>query len=119
MSDAGKQDVTGDNNIFSNTGDVSVVQHFHQYYRTPQGIPLQRRPRAEHFKGRDDILKDLLPMLQPGKAVTLCGLGGMGKTALAIEAAWKLAPENTPPASFPDGIIFYSFYGQPAVDPGL
>ena len=45
-SGAATQNVGGDNNIFSNTGAVSVVQHFHQYHRTPQGIPLQRRPQA-------------------------------------------------------------------------
>ncbi|XCN74941.1 MAG: tetratricopeptide repeat protein [Candidatus Electrothrix aestuarii] len=103
-------------------GDKAHVEggiHFHNYARTAQGIPLQRPPRAEHFKGRDDMLEELLPMLQPGKAVTLCGPGGMGKTALAVEAAWKLAPEDKPPASFPDGIIFYSFYGQAAVDPAF
>ncbi|MDU9049135.1 MAG: tetratricopeptide repeat protein [Candidatus Electrothrix sp. Rat3] len=105
--------------IQGNNAHIEGGINFNIYARTPQGIPLQRRPRVEYFKGRDDILKDLLPMLQPGKAVTLCGLGGMGKTALAIEAAWKLAPEDKPPACFPDGIIFYSFYGQPAVDPAF
>ncbi|MCI5227797.1 MAG: hypothetical protein D3918_14330, partial [Candidatus Electrothrix sp. AX2] len=104
----GAQIEVGIRHAVSLHGDHAQIHggiHFHNYHRTPQGIPLQRRPRAEHFKGRDDMLKELLPMLRPGKAVTLCGLGGMGKTALAIEAAWKLAPENTPPASFPDGII--------------
>ncbi|WPD23905.1 MAG: tetratricopeptide repeat protein [Candidatus Electrothrix scaldis] len=105
--------------IDGNHAHVEGGIHFHNYARTAQGIPLQRPPRAEHFKGRDDMLEDLLPMLQPGKAVTLCGPGGMGKTALAVEAAWKLAPEDKPPASFPDGIIFYSFYGQAAVDPAF
>lgn len=37
----------------------------------------------------------------------------MGKTALATEAIWVLAPGHTPPADFPDGIFFYSFYNQP------
>ncbi|CAK8714175.1 hypothetical protein GKODMF_05775 [Candidatus Electrothrix gigas] len=118
----GAQIEVGTRHAVSLHGDHAQIHggiHILNYPRTPQGIPLQRRPRAEHFKGRDDMLKELLPMLRPGKAVTLCGLGGMGKTALAIEAAWKLAPENTPPASFPDGIIFYSFYGQPAVDPAF
>jgi hypothetical protein len=36
-----------------------------------------------------------------------------GKTALAIEAIWKLAPDNDPPELYPDGIIFHSFYHQP------
>ncbi|MCI5178195.1 MAG: hypothetical protein D3911_02500, partial [Candidatus Electrothrix sp. AW3_4] len=91
----GAQIEVGTRHAVSLHGDHAQIHggiHFHNYHRTPLGIPLQRRPRAQHFKGRDDMLKELLPMLQPGKAVTLCGLGGMGKTALAIEAAWKLAP---------------------------
>ncbi len=82
------------------------------YPRTPQGKPLQRPPLAEHFTGRDEELKTLLPLLQPGRVVTLCGPGGMGKTALAAQAAWTLAPDKEVPARFPDGLIFCSFYGQ-------
>jgi len=44
---------------------------------------------------------------------TLCGPGGIGKTALASEAIWRLAPGDDLPALFPDGIIFHSFYNQP------
>src|SRR5258708_22073310 len=39
----------------------------------------------------------------------------MGKTALVAEVLWTLAPAETPPPAFPDGILFYSFYEQPAV----
>jgi hypothetical protein len=39
----------------------------------------------------------------------------MGKTALVAEVVWTLAPGDTPPAQFPDGVFFYSFYGQPDV----
>jgi tetratricopeptide (TPR) repeat protein len=39
----------------------------------------------------------------------------MGKTALAAEAVWRLAPEEQPPERFPDGVIFHSFYNQPQV----
>jgi len=82
------------------------------YPRTPQGKPLQRPPLAEHFTGRQAELDELLPLLQPGRVVTLCGPGGMGKTALAAQAAWTLAPDKEAPARFPDGLIFCSFYGQ-------
>jgi hypothetical protein len=37
----------------------------------------------------------------------------MGKTALVAEVLWTLAPGMSPPADFPDGIVFHSFYGQP------
>ena len=107
-----KQTIIGNGNVVAGTGDVRI-EHLHQHYpRTAQGIPLQRPPKAEHFTGRDTELKELLDALQPGRAVTLCGPGGMGKTALAAQAVWTLAPGKEAPALFPDGIIFHSFYGQ-------
>jgi tetratricopeptide (TPR) repeat protein len=76
-------------------------------------IPLQRPPRAVHFTGREAELAQLLAQLQPGQVITLCGPGGVGKTALAAEAIWTLAPGDDPPERFPDGIIFHTFYNQP------
>ena len=77
--------------------------------------PLQRHPRAPHFTGRQAELDKLIDDLQPGEVVTLCGPGGVGKTALAAEAVWTLAPDDAPPELFPDGIIFYGFYDRPDV----
>jgi hypothetical protein len=48
-------------------------------------IPLDKPPRPENFVGREEDLISLLNDLQPGRVVTLCGPGGMGKTAIAIE----------------------------------
>ncbi len=90
-----------------------VVAEFFQLAGRPPGPPLQRPPRADHFTGRQAELAWLLDSLEPGRVVTLCGPGGMGKTALAAEAAWALAPADEPPGRFPDGVIFYSFYGRP------
>ena len=81
--------------------------------------PLQRPPRATHFVGREAALARLLDELQPGQAVTLCGPGGVGKTALAAQAVWSLAPDGEPPVRFPDGILFHSFYNQPESDLAL
>ena len=64
--------------------------------------------RAEHFTGRERELAQLLDMLQPGRAATLVAVGGMGKTALAVEALY-----NLPQGRFPDGIFFHTFYHQP------
>ncbi|CAK8720017.1 hypothetical protein GCAAIG_09535 [Candidatus Electronema halotolerans] len=113
------QHVTGNGNVFSQTGNVRYEKHHHHYPRTAQGIPLQRPPLAEHFRGRDAVLEELLPLLQPGKAVTLCGPGGMGKTALAAQAVWTLASGKEAPDRFPDGIIFYSFYGKHTAEEAL
>lgn len=87
--------------------------------RSPAFPPLQRPPRADHFTGRQDELKHLLADIRPGHVTTLCGPGGIGKTALAIEALWTLAPGDQPPEQFPDGIIFHSFYNQPKIASAL
>jgi hypothetical protein len=76
-------------------------------------IPLQHPPCAEHFTGRQAELDQLLDTLHPGHVVTLCGPGGIGKTALAAEALWTLAPDDDPPERFPDGIILHNFYNYP------
>jgi tetratricopeptide (TPR) repeat protein len=81
----------------------------------PPTVPLQRPQRPEHFTGRDAELQAVLDHLAPGRAVSLVGPGGIGKTAIAIETAWALAPGADPPAAYPDGIIFHSFYNQPEI----
>jgi tetratricopeptide (TPR) repeat protein len=85
--------------------NIAVIQ-------PPDRPPLQRPPRATHFTGREEGLAQLLADLQPGRVVTLSGPGGVGKTALAAEAIWILAPGHEPPERFPDGILFHSFYTQ-------
>ncbi|MCP4701171.1 MAG: tetratricopeptide repeat protein [Gammaproteobacteria bacterium] len=92
-----------------------------QYCTKPDGvrIPLHRPRRAAHFTGRKQELAKLIQDMQPGKAITLCGPGGIGKTALATEAIWALVPDNEPPQRFPDGILYHSFYGRPAADLAL
>ena len=77
------------------------------------GVPMQRPTRAENFTGREEDLAWLMEALQPGRAVTVWASGGMGKTALSAEALWRLAPGDEPPERFPDGFVFYSFYGRP------
>ena len=98
-------------------GDLSAhnVEIYYTHQAPAPSIPLQRPPRVEHFINRETELAQLLNDLQPGRVVTLIGTGGIGKSALAAEAVWRLAPDNEPPEPFPDGIIFHSFYNQPQV----
>ena len=46
--------------------------------------------RQDVFVGRETVLAALLDCLKPGEIVTLVGLGGMGKTRMALEASSKL-----------------------------
>jgi len=85
----------------------------------PAPIPLQRPTQTSYFMGRETELDQLLPHLQPGQVVVLCGPGGIGKTAVATAALWRLAPQAAPPQAFPDGIIYHNFYNQPRVDIAL
>lgn len=94
-------------------GDFAQIGEVH-FHVPPEKIPLQRPTRAQYFIGRQQELQKLLADLQPGRVVTLCGPGGIGKTALAAEAVWALTPDDKPPDRFPDGIIYYSFYGRSA-----
>ncbi len=82
-------------------------------HRSARRIPLHKPLRTEPFIGRTAELAQLLADLAPGRVVTLCGPGGIGKTALAAEAIWTLTPGSDPPARFPAGIFFHSFYRQP------
>ena len=103
-------------------GDHAHVEggiHFHESIVSQTGKPLQRPPRVPHFINRKDELYQLLNDLKPGKVVTLWGPGGMGKSALAAEAVWKLAPKGEPSKVFPDGIIYHNFYNQPQTDLAL
>jgi tetratricopeptide (TPR) repeat protein len=96
---------------------VSGVQYNTYNYQQGQKYtpPLQLPRRAEHFQDRLAERAWLLAHLHPGQIVTLSGPGGMGKTALIAEILWTLAPGDRPPAAFPHGIIFHSFYGRPEV----
>lgn len=101
-------------------GDTTVNGgiHFHQHQTFPvseAGKPLQRPPEAAYFTGRKTQLKKIMDALQPDRIVTLCGPGGIGKTGLASEAIRRLVPGNEPPDLFPDGVVFWTFYGRPSM----
>ncbi|MFZ5476267.1 MAG: sigma 54-interacting transcriptional regulator, partial [Myxococcota bacterium] len=58
------------------------------------------RAKRDSFVGRRDLLDRVGAMLSEGVAVSLHGLGGIGKTQLAVELAWRLRPR------FPDGVVW-------------
>lgn len=73
--------------------------------------PFQPLSRAEHFTGRKSIIERTLKHLQEGESISLCGAGGMGKTAIALEVVNKLMVSPRGRQLFPDGIVSFTFYG--------
>src|SRR5215470_6982389 len=62
---------------------------------------------TRHFTGRRDELRRIgLALREPRAMVVLTGMAGVGKTELALRAAWESQ------ASFPDGCLFFDLYGH-------
>ena len=74
----------------------------------PSNLPLQ----TTSFVGRDDDMDEVMEALQSARVVTLTGVGGVGKTRLAIQVAADLLPHyrdgawliELGPLNTPDGI---------------
>lgn len=66
------------------------------------------------FVGREAELADVERLLGEARLVTLTGVGGAGKTRLALEAAARAIPDS------PDGVFFVDFsaLAEPALVPG-
>ena len=63
--------------------------------------PGNLRPAASSFIGRESELAEVQAAVNAHRLVTLTGVGGVGKTRLALEVAARLADE------FPDGVWFF------------
>ena len=63
--------------------------------------PGNLRAAATSFIGRESEASDLHAAMNAHRLVTLTGVGGVGKTRLALEVAARLADE------FPDGVWFF------------
>jgi len=78
-----------------------------------QEVPEVKPPEERHnlpapvtgFVGREAELADIERLLSEGRLVTLTGVGGVGKTRLALEAATRAVPD------MPDGVFFVDFAG--------
>jgi predicted ATPase len=63
--------------------------------------PGNLRPQTTSFIGRESEVAELQAVVKAHRLVTLTGVGGVGKTRLAVEVAARLADE------FPDGVWFF------------
>ncbi len=63
--------------------------------------PGNLRPQTTSFIGRESEVAELQAAVKTHRLVTLTGVGGVGKTRLALEVAARLADE------FPDGVWFF------------
>jgi len=69
--------------------------------RTLDPSPGNLRPQATSFIGRESEVAEVEEALHQHRLVTLTGVGGVGKTRLAVEVAAGVADE------FPDGVWFF------------
>jgi len=81
--------------------------------KTVDPAPGNLRPRTTCFVGRDTELAELDEALKSNRLVTLTGVGGVGKTRLALEVGARLAD------SFADGVwvIELAVVGDPDAVP--
>jgi hypothetical protein len=81
--------------------------------RTLDAVPGNLAVRATYFVGRATAMKELVAAVRTHRLVTLTGVGGVGKTRLAVQVAAKLVPE------FADGVwvVKLAPLGDPAAVP--
>ena len=81
--------------------------------RTVDSRPGNLRPPTTNLIGRESELADVASALKAHRLVTLTGVGGVGKTRLALEVAARSVPD------FPDGVwvIELAAVGDPAAVP--
>ena len=81
--------------------------------KTADSTPGNLRPPTTSLIGRESELADVWSALKAHRLVTLTGVGGVGKTRLALEVAARSAPD------FPDGVwvIELAAVGDPAAVP--
>ena len=90
---------------------MAVGQLSSPYRPEPAGQPVRLAPRPPLLAGREELLTELHERLSSGedggpRIVVLCGLGGAGKTSVALEyayrhlaevgLAWEFAAEDPP-----------------------
>ena len=104
--------------------DLSGVEHLFQIraeglattfppLKTVNAVPGNLPMQTTSFVGRTEEIRELTELVRAHRLVTLTGVGGVGKTRLAVQVAAELVPE------FPDGIWLVELapVGDPAAIP--
>jgi tetratricopeptide (TPR) repeat protein len=80
--------------------------------RVPAVVPRQLPAAVPGFTGRAKAFKELTALLEGGsRLAVVCGIPGVGKTALAVQWAHQVA------ARFPDGQVYLDLRGYSAGPP--
>jgi predicted ATPase/class 3 adenylate cyclase len=81
--------------------------------KPPRAVPSEGHnliPPATELIGRDEDLATLIPVVTPGRLVTIVGPGGVGKTRLLLELGIRVAPQ------WPDGVWIARLEGVESQD---
>jgi predicted ATPase len=107
------RDLSGPHRLFQVTA-VGLGSSFAPL-RTMDAVPGNLPVQLTSFVGREVEVKNLVEAVRAQRLVTLTGVGGVGKTRLAVQVAAELVSE------FPDGVwlIELAPVGEPAVVPDV
>ena len=101
---------------------LKLANHPTINFRSPTQATKNRRPlqvptRFDNFVNRENEIIQIADALKPGNFITICGLTGMGKSALATEIIWRLLNDSVEAHDyFPNGIISHDFHDENRVD---
>lgn len=92
----------------SNVGAIGEGNTINQYIQSQSGQPAPYMLPQEigDFTGREDYITQVEEILERGKIVAIDGMGGVGKSALAIHVAHRLKDR------FADAQLYVNLYGQ-------
>jgi predicted ATPase len=102
------RDLSGAEHLFQVRGDGLRSEFLP--LRTLDAIPGNLPVQSTSFVGRTSEVKEVMELVRAHRLVTLTGVGGVGKTRLALQVAAELTGE------FPDGVWLVEL--APVLDPG-
>jgi Tetratricopeptide repeat len=82
--------------VVADRGGLAIGTLAYQRWPEALGMPVRLAPRPTALAGREGLLAELDARLADGpgpRLIALCGLGGAGKTSVAIEYAHRNLPE--------------------------